>query len=87
MAALPTARRKNLAAARTLHPRAEAVSLGAAAFARLIGALWQSKPPCVVRTAAGAHFTAADLASSAKLSSSPVPTSAGVQRLPQRFAN
>ena len=50
MAALLAARRKNLAAADGLHARAEAVRLGPAAFPRLIGALWQSNPPCVDTT-------------------------------------
>jgi hypothetical protein len=44
MAALPAPRRKNLAAAGALHARAKAMSFGAPAFARLIGALWQSNP-------------------------------------------
>jgi hypothetical protein len=45
MTSLLAARRQNLAAAHTLHPRAEAMRLGAAPSARLICPLWQSNPP------------------------------------------
>src|SRR5271168_3509015 len=40
---------ENLAAALGLHANAETVRLGAASFARLIGALRQSNPPLVLR--------------------------------------
>ena len=50
MAALLASRRKNLAAAHRLHARTEAVRFGPAALPRLIGALWQSNPPCVDTT-------------------------------------
>jgi hypothetical protein len=87
MPALPTPRGKHLAAAWTLHARPEAVRLGAPAFARLIGALWQSNPPLWLRTAARADFTAAHFECSARLASSPVPSPEGLQALPQPFAN
>jgi len=45
MASLLAASRQDPAAARGLHARTETVRLGAAAFARLICALWQSNPP------------------------------------------
>jgi hypothetical protein len=46
MTSLLAARCKDFAAAFGFHANAEAVRLGAAAFARLIGALWQNNPPC-----------------------------------------
>jgi hypothetical protein len=52
MTALLAPRRQHLAASGGLHARTETVRLGAPAFARLIGALWQSYPPCILRTAA-----------------------------------
>jgi hypothetical protein len=45
MASLLAARRQNLAATRRLHANAEAVRLAATPLARLISALWQSRPP------------------------------------------
>jgi len=45
MASLLAASRQDLAAAYGLHTRTETVRFGAAAFARLICALWQSNPP------------------------------------------
>src|SRR5262249_39106964 len=45
MASLLAASRQYLAAAYGLHARTEPVCLGAAAFARLVCALWQSNPP------------------------------------------
>ena len=45
MASLLAARRKHLAATLGLHAHAKTVRLGAPAFARLIGSLWQSNPP------------------------------------------
>jgi hypothetical protein len=45
MASLLAARRQHLAAAFRLHAYAEAVRLGAPAFARLKCALWQNNPP------------------------------------------
>ena len=71
MPALPAPRRKHLAAAWTLHARPEAVRLGAAAFARLIGALWQSNPPLWLRTAARADFTAAHFSMQRKTGQQP----------------
>ena len=56
MTALLAARRKHLAASCGLHARTEAVSLGAPALARLIGALWQRNPPYRIRTAALTNF-------------------------------
>jgi hypothetical protein len=47
MASLLAARRQHLAAAFRLHACAEAVRLGAPAFARLKCALWQNNPPFV----------------------------------------
>jgi hypothetical protein len=47
MAPLLAARRKHLAATFGLHAHAKAMCLGAAAFARLVCALWQSNPPLV----------------------------------------
>jgi hypothetical protein len=52
MTALLATRRQHPAASCGLHARTESVRLGAPAFARLIGALWQSNPPCILRTAA-----------------------------------
>src|SRR6266481_3053248 len=52
MAALLTACRKHLAASGGLHARSETVRLGAPALSRLIGALWQSNPPYILRIAA-----------------------------------
>jgi len=52
MTALLAPRRKHLAASGGLHARTKSVRLGAPALARLIGALWQSNPPCILRTAA-----------------------------------
>jgi hypothetical protein len=49
MTPLLAARRKHLAATFRLHANAESVRLGAAAFARLICALWQSNPPYKLR--------------------------------------
>ena len=46
MAPLLAARRKHLTATLGFHAYAEAVRLGAAAFARLICALWQSNLLC-----------------------------------------
>jgi len=54
MASLLAASRENFAAAGGLHARAEAVRLGAAAFPRLISALWQSNPPLWMRAASDA---------------------------------
>jgi len=48
MTALLAARRQHLAAAFGLHAHAKSVGLGAAAFPRLIGTLWQSIPPMYV---------------------------------------
>jgi hypothetical protein len=45
MASLLAARRQHLAATLRLHTYAEAVRLGASAFARLKCALWQNNPP------------------------------------------
>jgi len=45
MASLLAASRQDPAAAYGLHARTETVRLGAAAFARLKCALWQSNPP------------------------------------------
>jgi len=45
MTALLAAGGKNLAATLGFHADAETVRLGAAAFPRLICALWQSNPP------------------------------------------
>jgi hypothetical protein len=45
MASLLAARRQHLAATLGLHANAEAVRLGAPAFARLKCALWQNNPP------------------------------------------
>jgi len=45
MASLLTASRQDPAATRGLHARTETVRFGAAAFARLKCALWQSNPP------------------------------------------
>jgi len=47
---------ENLAAALGLHANAETVRLGAASFARLIGALRQSNPPLVLRDRRDFHF-------------------------------
>jgi len=52
MAALLAPRRKHLAASGGLHTRPKSVRFGAPAFARLISALWQSNPPCILRIAA-----------------------------------
>src|SRR5216684_1727383 len=52
MTALLAARRKHPAASGGLHARTESVRLGAPALARLIGALWQSNPPYILRIAA-----------------------------------
>src|SRR6266852_4488017 len=52
MTALLAARRQHLAASGGLHARTETVRLGAPALARLIGALWQSNPPYILRIAA-----------------------------------
>src|SRR5271163_3713951 len=49
MTSLLAARCKDLAAAFGLHANAETVRLGAAAFPRLIGALWQNNPPSNLR--------------------------------------
>ena len=57
MTSLLAARRQHLAAALGLHARAEAVSLGAAAAARLKCALWQSNPPFVLRSRRPVCFT------------------------------
>ena len=65
MASLLAARRKHLAATLGLHAHAKTVRLGAPAFARLIGSLWQSNPPLsypfrvscnVLRAARTLHF-------------------------------
>jgi hypothetical protein len=48
MASLLTASRQDLAATYALHARTETVRFGAAAFARLKCALWQSNPPLFV---------------------------------------
>jgi hypothetical protein len=50
MAPLLAARRKHLTATLGFHAYAEAVRLGATAFARLICALWQNNPPCFPKT-------------------------------------
>jgi hypothetical protein len=52
MTALLAACRKHSAASGGLHARTESVRLGAPALARLIGALWQSNPPYILRIAA-----------------------------------
>ena len=52
MTALLAPCRQHLAASGGLHARTEPVRLGAPALARLIGALWQSNPPYILRTAA-----------------------------------
>jgi hypothetical protein len=52
MTALLAACRKHSAASGGLHARTETVRLGAPALARLIGALWQSNPPYILRIAA-----------------------------------
>src|SRR5258707_10470857 len=52
MTALLAACRKHSAASGGLHARSETVRLGAPALARLIGALWQSNPPYILRIAA-----------------------------------
>jgi hypothetical protein len=52
MTALLAACRKHSAASCGLHARTESVRLGAPALARLIGALWQSNPPYILRIAA-----------------------------------
>jgi len=52
MTALLAPRRKHLAASGGLHARTKPVRLGAPALARLIGALWQSNPPYILRTTA-----------------------------------
>jgi hypothetical protein len=66
MASLLAARRQHLAATRRLHACAEAVRLGAPAFARLKCALWQNNPPLlhaicymryVIRNRSAASFT------------------------------
>jgi hypothetical protein len=51
MTALLAPCRKHSAASGGLHARTESVRLGAPASARLIGALWQSNPPYILRTA------------------------------------
>jgi hypothetical protein len=57
MAPFPAARRQHFAAAFRLHARAEPVRLGAAAAPRLIGALWHSNPPFLLRNFAVVRFT------------------------------
>src|SRR4030095_14986380 len=52
MTSLLAASRQDLAAAYGFHARTETVRLGAAAFARLKCALWQSNPPLLLRLAA-----------------------------------
>jgi len=52
MTSLLAASRQDLAAAYGFHTRTEPVRLGAAAFARLKCALWQSNPPLLLRVAA-----------------------------------
>src|SRR6266446_1440853 len=52
MTALLAACRKHSAASGGLHARSETVRLGAPALSRLIGALWQSNPPYILRIAA-----------------------------------
>jgi hypothetical protein len=52
MTALLAPRRKHPAASGGLHARTKPVRFGAPALARLIGALWQSNPPYILRTAA-----------------------------------
>ncbi len=59
MASLLAARRQDLAAALRLHAHAEAVRLGAAAFARLIGALWQNNPPLDTRARSNSRAASA----------------------------
>src|SRR5215470_9009024 len=56
MASLLAASRQYLAAANGLHARTEPVRLSAAAFARLVCALWQSNPPILIRRATRRNF-------------------------------
>src|ERR1700747_3317840 len=50
MASLLAARRQYPAATYGLHAHAKSVGLGAPAFPRLIGSLWQSNPPLFLRS-------------------------------------
>ena len=56
MASLLAASRQDPAAAYGLHARTETVRLGAAAFARLKCALWQSNPPMFLRSATREYY-------------------------------
>jgi hypothetical protein len=56
MTALLAACRKHLAASGGLHARPETVRLGAPTLARLISALWQSNPPCILRMTADRNY-------------------------------
>ena len=75
MASLLAASRQDLAAAYGLHARTETVRLGAAAFARLKCALWQSNPPLLLRKATPEHYQkrVAQAASAAKPELSSLP--------------
>ena len=75
MASLLAASRQDPAAAYGLHARTETVRLGAAAFARLKCALWQSNPPLLLRSATREYYAGiaqAALAARSELSSVPV---------------
>jgi len=58
MASLLAASRQYPAAAYGLHARTEPVRLGAAAFARLVCALWQSNPPLLDTSGDAQEFQA-----------------------------
>lgn len=71
MAALLTSSRKHLAATSGLHASTEPVRLGAAAFPRLICALWQSNPP--YKYVAVAQFISLELHTTTKPRQRPFP--------------
>ena len=86
MAALPAPRRKHLAAARALHARAKTVGLGAPAFARLIGALWQIIPLVLYAPRLEQISSAVEL-TQRKAGRQRDAFPVGLQALPQPFAN